>query len=130
MSMEDFNDKYKKKNPFVVPDGYFDDLTGRVMRRVEVSERSKKKRPVRYLRSFMRWAAVFVGALFVVQVFYIVVLGSRFWENGDGTEHSMYTTEMGDADIFDSNFNPTDDEIIEYLATEMNNYEWMIAGIY
>ena len=35
--MENFDDKYKKKNPFTVPEGYFDELTGRK------TERSEKK---------------------------------------------------------------------------------------
>ena len=33
--MENFDDKYKKKNPFTVPEGYFDELTGRITGRIE-----------------------------------------------------------------------------------------------
>jgi len=33
-------------------------------------------------------------------------------------------------DIFDSQFNPTNEEIIEYLASEVDNYEMILAGIY
>ena len=32
--MENFDDKYKKKSPFTVPEGYFDKLTDRVVERV------------------------------------------------------------------------------------------------
>ena len=31
--MENFDDKYKKRNPFTVPEGYFEGLTGRIMDR-------------------------------------------------------------------------------------------------
>ncbi|MDE5610846.1 MAG: hypothetical protein K2I90_02365 [Odoribacter sp.] len=116
--MENFDDQYKKKNPFAVPDGYFDDLTERVMRRVEEKKARKK---VRFSRSYMGWAAVFVGALFVTQVLYAVIAGGEPAESvANGAERY----------IFDSHFNPTNDEIIEYLASEVDNYEWMIAGIY
>lgn len=119
--MENFDDKYKKKNPFAVPDGYFDDLTERVMRRVE-EKKSRKK--VRFSRSYAGWAAVFVGALFVVQVLYTVTVGRQL------REPAVYGVESGEKDIFDSHFNPTSDEIIEYLASEEDGYEWMLAGIY
>lgn len=124
--MEDFDDKYRKKNPFTVPEGYFDRLPGRVMERVNVSERAKKKHPVRRFRPYMGWAAVFVGVLFMAQVVYMMAAGDRLRSAGNGAE---YRTELGE-DIFDSHFNPTDDEIIEYLVTEVEDYEWMFAGIY
>ena len=43
--MENFDDKYKKKNPFTVPDGYFDNLTERLMKRVGEEEKAKKNLP-------------------------------------------------------------------------------------
>ncbi|MDE7374542.1 MAG: hypothetical protein K2M86_04355 [Odoribacter sp.] len=119
--MENFDDKYKKKNPFTVPDGYFDDLTERVMRRVEEKKTRKK---VRFFRSYMGWAAVLVGALFVTQVLYTVIT------DRGAAESVAYGADGGEKNIFDSHFNPTSDEIIEYLASEMDDCEWMIAGIY
>lgn len=124
--MENFDDKYKKKNPFTVPEGYFDRLPEQVMKRVNVSEQARRKHPVRHFRPYMGWAAVFIGALFMAQVVYIMVSGNRLWSSGNGAE---YRTERGE-DIFDSHFNPTDDEIIEYLVTEVDDCEWMFAGIY
>lgn len=119
--MENFDDKYEKKNPFAVPDGYFDDLTERVMRRVE-EKKSRKK--VRFIHSYMGWVAVFVGALIVTQVLYTVIAGR------EPVESAVYGAESGEKNIFDSHFNPTSDEIIEYLASDLDGYEWMIAGIY
>ena len=40
--MENFDDKYKKKNPFTVPEGYFDELTGRITGRIEKQKEVKK----------------------------------------------------------------------------------------
>lgn len=121
--MENFDEKYEKKNPFAVPDGYFDDLTERVMRRVE-EKKPEKKGAVRFFRSYTGWVAVFVGALIVAQVLYTVIAGR------ESAESVVYGAESAEKDIFDSHFNPTSDEIIEYLASEVDSYEWMIAGIY
>ena len=40
--MENFDDKYKKKNPFTVPEGYFDELTGRITGRIEKQKEDEK----------------------------------------------------------------------------------------
>lgn len=33
--MDNFNDKYKKKNPFTVPEGYFEGLNEQIISRLE-----------------------------------------------------------------------------------------------
>ena len=47
--MENFDDKYKKKNPFTVPEGYFDELTGRITGRIEKQKEVKKSSSLRGL---------------------------------------------------------------------------------
>lgn len=59
--MENFDDKYKKKNPFTVPDGYFDNLTERLMKRVGEEEKAKKKSVMRFFRH------LWVGLQFLCQ---------------------------------------------------------------
>lgn len=128
--MENFDDKYKKKNPFRVPEHYFDDLTERVMNRVEEEEKAKKKGFVRFFRPYMGWVAVFVTVLVLAQLLYTVVADRQLLKSGAPTEQVAFVPDSAEEDIFDSHFNPTNDEIIEYLATEVDNYELMIAGIY
>ncbi len=128
--MENFDDKYKKKNPFTVPDGYFDNLTERLMKRVGEEERAKKKSVMRFFPPFMGRVAVFVSGLVIVQLLYTVAIDRKLLKSGDLAEQVVYVPESMDEDIFDSHFNPTNDEIIEYLVAETDNYEWMIAGIY
>ena len=48
--MENFDDKYKKKNPFTVPEGYFDELTGRITGRIEKQKEVKKSSSLRGLK--------------------------------------------------------------------------------
>lgn len=128
--MENFDDKYKKKNPFTVPDHYFDGLTERVMKRVGEEEKAKKKGFVRFFRPYMGWAAIFVIALIVAQVLHSVVDYQPLLKADKMTGQVAYVPESMEEDIFDSHFNPTSEEIIEYLASEVDNYELMIAGIY
>ena len=102
--MENFDDKYKKKNPFTVPEGYFDELTGRITGRIEKQKEVKKSSSLRGLKPYMGLPDI-EGENAIVQ-------------------------EMEAEDIFDSQFNPTNEEIIEYLASEVDNYEMILAGIY
>ena len=51
--MENFDDKYKKKNPFTVPEGYFDELTGRITGRIEKQKEVKKSSSLRGLKPYM-----------------------------------------------------------------------------
>lgn len=128
--MDNFDDKYKRKNPFTVPDGYFDGLTDRIVDRVEKQKETRKPRFMQVLRPYMGVAAIFVLALLVVQVVLPLAGNQEQLVRRDSTEQLARTPEMTDTDIFDSHFNPTSEEIIEYLALEVDNYELVYAGIY
>ena len=110
--MENFDDKYKKKNPFTVPEGYFDELTGRITGRIEKQKEVKKSSSL---------------ALMVVQILFP---GAKNTDLPDIEGENAIVQEMEAEDIFDSQFNPTNEEIIEYLASEVDNYEMILAGIY
>ena len=118
--MENFDDKYKKKNPFTVPEGYFDELTGRITGRIEKQKEVKKS-------SSLGLVAIFFLALMVVQILFP---GAKNTDLPDIEGENAIVQEMEAEDIFDSQFNPTNEEIIEYLASEVDNYEMILAGIY
>lgn len=132
--MENFDDKYRKKNPFTVPDGYFEELTGRIMKNVDRKKMEVRPKGGRIVRFCSGLAAVLVLSLIVTRVLYTVIAGA---DKGAGevvreevSEEVFLIPEETEEDIFDSYFNPTGDEIIEYLATEADNYDLMYAGIY
>ena len=75
--MENFDDKYKKKNPFTVPEGYFDELTGRITGRIEKQKEVKKSSSLRGLKPYMGLVAIFFLALMVVQILFP---GARKWK--------------------------------------------------
>ena len=118
---------YKKKNPFTVPEGYFDELTGRITGRIEKQKEVKKSSSLRGLKPYMGLVAIFFLALMVVQILFP---GAKNTDLPDIEGENAIVQEMEAEDIFDSQFNPTNEEIIEYLASEVDNYEMILAGIY
>lgn len=130
--MENFDDKYKKKSPFTVPEGYFDKLTDRVVERVDQEKKAQKPRFIQIIKPYMGLAAIFLLALLVVQVIFphVVDKNKMLLKDGEQIEQTQQTANTDNEIIFDSHFNPTNDEIIEYLTTEVDSYELIYAGIY
>ncbi len=128
--MENMDEKYRDKNPFTVPDGYFDSLTERVMAHTE--NRNEVHRPTLWeiLRPYAGIAAMFVMTMGVM---YLIIPDTE--KRGDVREvetvaYGEGNGEVAEEDIFDSGFNPTSDEIIEYLSAEIDSYELLLADVY
>ena len=125
--MDNLDEKYKSKNPFTVPDGYFDALEDRVMSRVKENETPKQTSLLLTLKPYLGLAALFAFAMVVVQL----VLPGAVDENrmlikkGEQPEVSASQTE--DENIFDADFNPSREEIIEYLSQETDPLEFLYA---
>lgn len=128
--MENFDDKYKEKSPFTVPDGYFDKLTDRIMDRVQQEEKPQKVRFIQIIKPYLGLAAIFLIALMVVQVVLPRMVDKNKMLLKDGEQVVQQAVSTENEVVFDSHFNPTSDEIIEYLTTEVDSYELMYAGIY
>lgn len=65
--MDNFDDKYKKKNPFSVPEEYFGHLTDQVLERIREEEKPQKVSFVNLLKPYMGLAAIFLLAFLIVQ---------------------------------------------------------------
>lgn len=130
--MENFDDKYKKKSPFTVPEGYFDKLTDRVVERVNQEKKPQKIRFIQIVKPYMGLAAIFLLALLVVQVIFpnFIDKNKMLLKEGETIEQTQQTATTDSEVIFDSHFNPTNEEIIEYLTTEVDSYDLIYAGIY
>lgn len=128
--MDNLNDKYnEKKNPFSVPEGYFDGLTDRMMDKLKEEQRPQRVRLIQLIRPYLGLAAIFVLALLVIQlVFPLVVNKNQLIVKNDG--QIMQVQEEIEEDIFDSHFNPSNEEIIEYLASEVDEFELAYADLY
>lgn len=128
--MEDMNEKYREKNPFTVPDGYFDGLTERIMDLTENKKDVRKPRLWQVLRPYIGVAAMFVVIMGVMHIVVPMTMESNWTSLNETVSHGAWDETLLEDDIFDSEFNPTSDEIIEYLATEIDDYELILANVY
>lgn len=128
--MENMNEKYKEKNPFAVPDGYFDGLTERIMELTDNKKDVRKPSLLQVLRLYIGIAAMFVVMMGIMHVVVPMTMERNQTASGEAVAHSTLEDELLEEDIFDSEFNPTSDEIIEYLAAEIDNYELILADVY
>lgn len=130
--MENIDDKYKKKSPFTVPEGYFDKLTDRITERVQEEKKPQKVRFIQIVKPYMGLAAIFMLAFLVVQVVFphFIDPNKMILKEGETVEQTQQAVATDNEVIFDSYFNPTNEEIIEYLTTEIDSYDLIYAGIY
>ena len=130
--MENLENKYKEKSPFTVPEGYFDQLTDRIMERVEEEKKPQRPRIIQMMKPYLGLAAIFVLALMIVQLVLprFIDQNKMLMKDGEQAVQTSSSTVKENEVVFDSHFNPTSEEIIEYLATEVDNYELMYAGVY
>ena len=127
--MENFDDKYKKRNPFTVPEGYFEGLTGRIMDQLEEQRKPRKVKFLQRIKPYLGLVAIFLLALLVIQAIYPLTLDKERSLQKE-RESQVALSSEGEEDIFDSGFNPTSEEIIEYLASEVDSYELIYAENY
>lgn len=128
--MENFDDRYKRKNPFSVPEGYFDRLDNRIEQRLGAEKHPQKVRLITLLKPYMGLVAIFLLALFVVQVVLPRVVDKERMLVRDGREMMADQETKAETFEFDTGFNPTKEEILEYLSTEVDDYELLYADLY
>lgn len=117
-----------KNGPFRVPGGYFETLADRVMERVERERGGRKVTWRRALRPYVGLAAVFAGAMLVLHwVLPAAFPGRGVTEGARGGDvleaYWEEVVEEGDFE-FDEDFDPSREEILEYLTEEMDLREF------
>lgn len=125
--IDDLSNKYRKKNPFTVPEGYFDTLEDQIINRIEKEKKPEKINFVRILKPYLGLAGIFVFALMVVN--WIL---PRFIDNSkmllkkeEGTIVNSSNEKEYEIEL-DADFNPTREEIIEYLAQKVDITEFFL----
>ena len=67
--MDNLDEKYKSKNPFTVPDRYFDTLGDRVMDRIKDEEgKTRETSLFQTLKPYLGLAGLFAFAMIVIQL--------------------------------------------------------------
>ena len=125
--MDNLDEKYKSKNPFTVPDRYFDTLGDRVMDRIKDEDgKTRKTSLIQTLNPYLGLAGLFAFAMIVVQLLVPnLVDENRMLLKGGGRAGGA--ARAGEENIFDADFNPSREEIIEYLSQETDPIEFLYA---
>ena len=66
--MENMNGRYERRNPFSVPEGYFDTLEDKIMERVAELNKSASGKLMAFIRPYIGMAATFLVTLFVLHL--------------------------------------------------------------
>lgn len=128
--MDNFDGKYKKKNPFSVPEGYFEQLDEQIIDRIKEKDEPQKVAFLTMVKPYFGLAAIFLLALLVVQFVLPRVIDPAKMLMHDTAAVSTMEPNTTEGEGLDRSFEPTNDEIIEYLVSEVNDYELFFAEIY
>lgn len=123
--MDNLDDKYRSKNPFSVPDGYFESLENRVMERVQEVKKPKRPNVLQMLKPYLGLAGLFVFAMVVVQLLLPRVVDENRMLAKKVEQKAP--VEQEEEWMFDTDFNPSREEIIEYLSQESDVTEFLYA---
>ena len=127
MVMDNLDEKYKSKNPFTVPDRYFDTLGDRVMDRIKDEEGETRKTSLfQTLNPYLGLAGLFVFVMIVVRLL-IPNLADENRTRLKNGEQANLAAQTENENIFDSDFSPSREEIIEYLSQEADPIEFLYA---
>lgn len=124
--MDNLDEKYKSKNPFTIPEGYFESLGDRVMERVKEENKPKQVSVLRALKPYLGLAGLFVFAMLVVQ-FLLPRLVDEDRMLAKKVDPEVVAVPEEEENIFDADFNPSREEIIEYLSQEADVTEFLYA---
>lgn len=124
--MDNLDEKYKSKNPFTTPEGYFESLGDRVMSRVKEEDKPKRVSVLQTLKPYLGLAGLFVFAMLVVQ-FLLPRLVDEDRMLAKKVDQEVVASPEEEENIFDADFNPSREEIIEYLSQEADVTEFLYA---
>ncbi len=129
--MDSFDNKYEKKNPFTVPEGYFEAFDDKMINRIDKLQKAKRIGFLQIIKPYIGLVGIFLMSLLIVQlVFPLLVDDSKMLlKQGDQIVQTQDAAKQEEI-ILDQSFNPTSEEIIEYLASEVNGYEFFYAELY
>lgn len=121
--MRDINDKYEDKNPFKMPDDYFDGFADKVMDKIHEKDNLKTK-PSNVFKTYFWLAATFILIFGIGKLIVPMVL-----DPSEKIQTQASQIFVDNTDVFDESidFNLTDEQIIEYLAEQSIDDNYLIA---
>ena len=117
-NIEDRINQKTPNNPFSVPEDYFQTLESRMMEKITEEKQPRRTSWLQIARPYFGLTAFFAVAIIVVQfVFPRFIDDSRMLQKGEVAAVQEQAAETWEIEL-DPDFNPTREEIIEYLAQE------------
>lgn len=129
--MSELKDKLRNKAPFRAPEGYFDNLADRIIETVEHEDKKEKVRMLPMMKSFLWMAAsfLFIFTLGRMLVPYFSDPSERL-TNNVVVENSVVDTSIQESTFdFTADFEPSVEDIIEYLSEEGLDGELLVAEL-
>ena len=103
------------KNPFRIPQGYFNALPQRVMERIREEEQNKAHKHERSRRLFMRLTAAMLTGFFAIA-------GLMIYEQSHPLTSSQATTALASAQEMEFT-----DELLDYAMLDNNDIEYYLT---
>lgn len=110
-------DKYKEKNPFRMPEGYFEGLTDKVMDKIEEDDIPTKSKIVPMFKTFMWMAASFVIIFGIGRIVIPLAMDPSQRIQGAPSQSLVVENEQLQYDELDD-LDLSDDDIIDYLSEQ------------
>lgn len=112
----DLKQKIGKDNPFKVPEGYFENLTGQIMDKLPEIDNTKEEKEISLWEKIKPWVymtAMFCGMMFGLKV----MIGDKALESQNGTEDISIASSDNAAQEDDSDIIP--DEYIDPIVDQV-----------
>lgn len=112
----DLKQKIGKDNPFKVPEGYFENLTGQIMDKLPEIDNTKEEKEISLWKKIKPWVymtAMFCGMMFGLKV----MMGDKALESQNGTEDISIASSDNAAQEDDSDIIP--DEYIDPIVDQV-----------
>lgn len=112
----DLKQKIGKDNPFKVPEGYFENLTGQIMDKLPEIDNTKEEKEISLWEKIKPWVymtAMFCGMMFGLKV----MMGDKALESQNGTEDISIASSDNAAQEDDSDIIP--DEYIDPIVDQV-----------
>jgi len=138
-----FEGGHGHKAPFTVPEDYFDNFTDHMMNKIQAetkngdvylsgnndTKKERKSSLIRIIKPAFALVAMVGFAFFFVNIIFPLVVNDNDKIIGRNSttfsreSNTITASSTGDSFQFDSDFNPTDEEIADYLSANVDDIE-------
>lgn len=129
--------KSPQKNPFKVPENYFDTLNDKIQERIEAEEQPQKRDVIQILKPYLWMAASVAGFVLILKMVLNVTVDpqykieqiSQIDSQQINIQNQIPESLQEDEYLWGSSIDATSDEILDYLSEQNLDAETLIANM-